>query len=290
MKNRQIRLTIGVLVGLVLFSSSLAFLFYAKQTDKSLQDDNTIEVFLAKQHIAKGEMIGLDDLEKSYLPKSYLSAAPLTEAEIIGRYAVVEMFDKELFRKEKISVLQPEQVQTPVKIEEVALEEETQAAQINDTLTLPLSLFQNIDTSLKVGDYIDIVSAIPKGAGAKNTEFDTKYIALHILISSFVSNSIQMQELVKQTDNKFVYADSVVVEMSPNEIRNFFATYYKTQELNTNRVFNTSKESKGHLWMIKCSSSEDERLQQTKDRLMVDHIAQKKRAKAVESVSISYEE
>lgn len=288
MKNRQIRLIIGILVGLVLFSSSLAFLFYTKQGDVKAHDENSIEVFIATKHLAKGNMITHSDLGKSYLPQSYIAGVPLTEAEIIGRYASVDIFEKELFRKEKLSMLAPQKNEILPKVEEVAVEE-SKESQKSDTVALPLSLFQNIDTTLKSGDFIDIVSVIPKEIKTKNTKFETKYIALHVLIDSFISGSTKTQEVVSKDDKKLIYADSVVFEMKPNDIKNFFSTYYKTQELNANRVFNTSKNSRGHLWMVKCSASENEALKKTKDKLMVDHVTQRKRIVAKESVSISYE-
>lgn len=294
MKNRQTRIIIGILVGLVLFASSIALLMYTKQSKQVVENPNNIEVYVANKHLSKGVKIGASDIEKAYLPSSYMPSSPLTPDEIIGRYTQVEIFVKEPLRKEKISLLQPTQEQSnvqassAVKIQEMPVQKELQ---ISDTVTVPLTLFQNIDTTLKAGDYIDIVSIIPTTSQGKEMEFNTKYIALHVLINSFVSNTVKIENVTLTQDNKLLRADGVVFEMSPSDIKNFLSTYYKAQELNANRVFNTSKTNSGHLWMVKCSDEIDEKTQKTKDRLMVDYVSsyKKARAKTVEQVSISYE-
>lgn len=304
MKNRQVRLIIGILVGLVLFSSSLAFLFYTKQDQVESQNKDNIEVYVASKKLAMGEMIGASDLQKTYLPKSYIVGAPLSEAEIIGRYASVDIFTNELFRKEKISLIEPKLVlsDTISDTKEEGIKEEALTQELSDTITLPLSLFQNIDTSLKKGDKIDIVSTIPDIQNAnlntREQEFKTKYIATKITIHSFVSNAHEVNTMTSvDSEQKLIYADSVVLEMSPKVIKNFFGAYYKTQELNANRVYNTTQTNKGHLWMVKCAKEDDSLYQNQKERLMVDYIVvQTKKAvqiakkKAKEKVSISYEE
>jgi hypothetical protein len=290
MKNRQIRLIMGILVGLVLFSSSLAFLFYSKQDSKIHSNEKNVEMYIASRHLNRGDMIHASDVEKVYLPKSYLSVPPLTQSELMGRYAAVEIFAKEPLRKEKLSLVKPQEKQVKKSIKKAEIVPEHKATQVNDTVTLSLNLFQNIDTSLKAGDYIDIVSVLPKSRKSKNMELETKYIALHVLINSFVSNTNKIETAIKKEGKNIARADSVVFEMSPKEIKNFFSTYYKTQELNANRVFNTARTNKGHLWMVKCSDEDNQKVQKLKDRLMVDYVAvQHKRAKRVERVSISYE-
>jgi hypothetical protein len=294
MKNRQTRIIIGILVGLVLFASSIALLMYTKQSGQAVESSNNIEVYVANQHLTQGHKITASDIVKAYLPSSYIPSAPLTPDEIIGRYTQVEIFAKEPLRKEKISLLQPTEEQpktlesSAVKIQEMPAQK---GLQMSDTVTVPLTLFQNIDTTLKTGDYIDIVSIIPSASRGKDMEFNTKYIALHVLINSFVSNAAKIDNVTLTQEKKILRADSVVFEMSPSDIKNFLSTYYKTQELNANRVFNTSKTNNGHLWMVKCSDEVDEKSQKAKDRLMVDYVStyKKVRAKAVEQVSISYE-
>jgi len=289
MKNKQTRIIIGILVALVLFSASIALLMYSKQATSDTKSVNNIEVYIAKVHLSQGEMINAGDIEKAYLPKSYLSFTPLTQSEIMGRYAKVEIFAKEPLRKEKLSIIKPESNASSMKIVEV----KTEVSSINesptlDTITVDLSIFKNIDSSLEVGDHIDILSVMPKKK-SKETEYITKYVALNVTINSFERGGIKTDTLVTHKESKAVYADAIVFEMLPSDIKNFLSLYYRTQELNSNRVFNINKDNNGHLWMVKCSSEVDRNAQREKNSMLLDHVVRYKKKKSIQRVSISYE-
>lgn len=291
MKNRQTRIIMGILVGLVFFSSSIALLMYSKQNSLSKYVQGHVEVYVASKHLNKGDLINPKDIEKVSLPKSYLAFTPLTDSEIMGRYAKVEIFAKEPFRREKISITQPIEVkqiiakQVLVKTPDI---EEIQYVK-RDTITVSLSMFKNIDSSLKKGDYIDIVSLKAKNTKSKNTEYSTKYVALKVKINSFISNMKKIKKYTFNTSNGVGVADSVVFEMNPDEIKNFLSVYYTTQEFNAKRVFN-NKSNAGHLWMVKCSGVKDDKKDMIKKRMLIDHIQTVyKRRKAPAKVSISYE-
>lgn len=288
MKNRQIRLTIGILVGLVLFSSSLALLFYSKQDTPKIEKVKNIEVYAAKRYISKGTILTRADIKKIKIPDTYIDFTPLKQSEILGRYAAVDILDKEPLRKEKLSISNPQTEQLATNVKSQELEEALTSTQAykKDTLTVSLTRFQNVDMSLKTGDYIDIVSIFPKKSGKG---FDTKYVALKVKIDSFSNGSTSMNSMSMQVKEKTVLANSVVFEMTPTDIKNFFASYYETQTLNSNRVFNTKKISKGHLWMIKCSKDEDKQDQELKKHLLVDHVKRYRAVSGEQKVSISYE-
>ncbi|MDF1876849.1 hypothetical protein JHD47_03350 [Sulfurimonas sp. SAG-AH-194-L11] len=295
MRNRQTRIIMGILVGLVLFSSSIALLMYSKQDSLSEYVEGHIEVYVATKHLNKGDLISSEDIDKAYLPKSYIAFTPLTQSEIIGRYAKVEIFAKEPLRKEKISLTKPNEepiVSKQLVREKVKVKVLKTKKLKKDTITVTLSLFQNIDASLKQGDYIDILSVIPKISKGKTSRYDTKYVALKVKIHSFVSNYKQVKRYItSDIDGKSLTADSIIFEMSPNEIKNFLSVYYKTQELNSNRVFNSKKSNEGHLWMVKCSTNEDDKQQKMKNKMLVDHkTTYRKRVAKRDKVSISYED
>lgn len=306
MKNRQIRLIIGVLVGLVLFSSSLALLFYTKQDAKATQTQELVEVIVAKHKLLRAEIISSNDIKEMMLPKSYVGEKPLMSSEIIGRYTTVDIFEGELFRAEKLSLEAPRNETQNVAASETLLQNELKQEQPqlqrHDTVMLPLTLFQNLDTTLKKGDIIDIVSTLPQIQNTSLNQgeraFRTKYIATKIEIDSFVMGAQNTNTLVNTNkEGALTFADGVVLIMEPKEIKNFFSTYYKTQELNANRVYNASQTNKGHLWMIKCAKVEEGNAALAKERLMVDFIAvqtkkavQRAKVAKKEQVSISYEE
>jgi len=292
MKNRKMRLLVGILVGLVFFSSSLALLLYLKQgSSNSIEKTESIGVYITTRTIKKGELLQARDISETILPRSYISETPLTAAEIIGRYALTDIFTKEPLRKEKLSLTQPleeknveEEVYEPQVVESVSSFDENR-----DTMTVPLYVFKNIDETLKAGDYIDILTIVPKKSDSR--EFITKYVALHILINSFISHATKVDSIVSVNDkNEVSRASAVVFEILPGDIKNLLSSYYKTQQLNTKSVYNTARSNGGHLWMVKCTTSLDPAIQKFKSKMLIDHVTvYKRRKKAVHKVSISYE-
>ena len=295
MKNRKMRLIIGMLIGLVLFSSSVALLMYTKINKEEPKSVASVEVYVASKHISRGEKIVARDLTKASLPKSYLAFTPLTASEIIGRYATVDIFAKEPMRKEKLSLSRPvdkkvvAKVEKKKKVEEDEILEPVQKGVNSDTLTVSLSLFSNIDSSLKVGDTIDIISVLT----SNGVKFKSKYVALHLPIYAFVKNNMRVGSYLFKSGENMATADSIVFSMTPNEIKNFLDMHYTTQELNENRVL-ANPGNRGHLWMVKCSNEENKNLTKVKEHMMVDYKQkiikrQRQRKKKKETVSISYE-
>ena len=290
MKNRKMRLVIGMLIGLVIFSSSVALLMYTKIGKEENKSVASVEVYVATTHLKRGDIIKARDIKKSSIPKSYLSFTPLMDTEIVGRYARVDIFAQEPMRKEKLSINPPvkktvETAKAVVEEPKVIVEEKI----AKDTITVSLSVFKNIDSSLKKGDLIDIVSVFSKNAQSSYSKYKTRYVALSVPISSFVSNSTKVDSYITRGKDSVTVADSIVFEMQPDEIAKFLSVYYETQELNAKRVL-ANKGNRGHLWMVKCSTSEDLKVEKTKERMMVDHkkkVIQRKRAS--NPVSISYE-
>jgi len=288
MRNRQTRIVIGVLVGLVLFASSIALLMYSKQSSLSQYVEGHVNVYVTSKHLALGHKITQSDITKASLPKSYLAFTPLTESEIVGRYTTVQMFAKEPLRREKISTTKPITKQVVVPKKEVVKVQKKQVSS-HDTITVSLNIFKNIDSSLKKGDTIDIISVISKRSNTNNTNYSTKYIVLSAKINSFVSNFSHTKKYITKGQKGSLIADSVVFEMSPEDIKNFLSVYYTTQELNSKRVLNSKT---GHLWMVKRSRVVNVKDEKLKKSMMIDHKQKvyRKRRAAAPKVSISYED
>jgi Flp pilus assembly protein CpaB len=300
MKNRKTRLIMGIMVGLVLFSSSVALLLYLKQTGQQQSAVENIEVFVAAKNIKKGELLDAHSIKKAHLPKSYISFSPLQDSEIMHRYARVNIYKDEPIRQEKISINKPEQEskKTPKqaftkKVQKDVWSDEDVVEQISkDTISVSLSLFKNQNTPLKAGDYVDIVSVIPSSSSKSNSSFSTKYIALHVQIQNFLHDTQIMKKMIRYQEKKQpLRANAVVLIMSPKEIKNFLTVYYKTQQLNNNRVYNANGAYGGQLWLIKTTQTVDKKLQAEKSRLLIDRKIYKKQYKRPqEKVRISYEQ
>jgi len=296
MKQKKTKIIIGVLLALVLFASSIALLMYSKQSKLNKYVETHVEVYISSHPLSKGDMIGADDIKISSLPKSYIGFTPLTKEEIIGRYVSVDMLGQEPMRPEKITQTKPSSKK--IQKEQVSITNVNQEIEKvdGDTIAISMNVFRNLDTSLKKGDFIDIVSVKPKSTKRDNKEYVTKYIALHVEINSFILNSKSVQKLRVQKydkDNKpngFDVADSIIIEMSPKNIKNFLNMYYTTLNMNANRV-NMTKANNGHLWMVKCASLKNSKIQKDKNSLMVDAKIYKKKVRKsnVDKVVISYE-
>ena len=282
MRNRKTRIIIGVLVGLIFFSSSIALLMYSKQNDLSQYVEEHIEAYVTTKHLFRGDLIGPSDIEKAFLPKSYLSFAPLTKSEIVGRYANVEIFTKEPIRKEKISQSEPIDEKPVVIIQKVEVKKDTKKTEdeipeivaTKDTITLSMSMFKNIDGTLKVGDHIDILSVIPVAGKSKEFQYTTKYVALNVKINTFISRSQKIRQYILKGEKSTTLADSIVFEMAPKEIEKFLSLYY----------------SVGQLWMVRCSPESTKNDEKVKNAMLVKKRVVRKTRARVTGVSISYEQ
>ena len=135
----------------------------------------------------------------------------------------------------------------------------------------------------------------------RDYKFTTKYIALHVPIASFVRNSTSVNEYSRiiysdgAKQNQVSIADSVVLKITPSNIKNLLPMYYKTQDLNGNRVY-SSKDNRGHLWMIKAMENVDEELEKEKSKMLINTKKAKPKpkrrrtVKRIKRVSIAYED
>lgn len=281
------------MVGLVLFSSSVALLLYLKQSNHTQDAQASVTLFVAAKNLKKGELLDAHSIKQAKFPKSSLSFTPLSDTEIMHRYARVDIYKGEPIRKEKISQTKPIE-NAPLKrtaVKKAAVQTlpktDRDVEQITqDTISVSLSLFKNNITLLSAGDYVDIVSAI----ASKSDNFTTKYVALHVKVNHFIANHKVTKSMLRYDEKKQpIRATAVVFSMSPKEIKNFLAVYYKTQQLNANRVYNTNHYG-GQLWLIKTPKVINKELQAQKQRLLIDRkVYRKKSSRPQERVRISYE-
>ncbi|MBA3026448.1 MAG: hypothetical protein FP820_08565 [Sulfurimonas sp.] len=293
MRDKKIKILVGILLSLIVFTSSVAFLMYTKQSAIRKNLEENVDVYVSAKDIKKGDMIGAKEMQLAHLPKSYVGTQALTQEEIMGHYATVDMLKNEPLRAEKLSLQKPQEeaesvVITASDINTSAGEKKELQVIDSDTLPIPLDLFRNIDTSLTKGDYIDIVSVMPKRGEGNEIEFTTRYIALHVQIASIVFPYTPPQD-EKSKVKPVSIPGGIVLRMEPKDIKNFLKLYYTVQNINNNRVYN--EQNKGHLWMIKCSQTSDTDIENYKQVLVLDSQKKIQKAKAAAnySVSIIYE-
>ena len=291
------KMVILILVGLVIFTTSLALLLYSQEQEmkKGEAAMHLVEVYVSAKDIARGELIEADAIKKAMLPQEFVTE-PLTATEIVGRYAQVDILQNEPIRARKIALTKPQESNVTKVEQPQQVQEEQEVAVGYDTIAIPLSAFKNIDTSLKRGDKIDIVSVESKQKG-RDFEFRTKYIAIGVTIDSFIAQAKEVESYIAgyTEGGEPIYAQSIVLRISPKEIKNFLKLYYKTLSLNESRVYNNSTNN-GHLWIVKCAPKEDEATKKAKEKMLADYVVKTKKVyrkkvvhKEAEAV-ISYEQ
>jgi hypothetical protein len=302
MGQKKTKIFIGILLTLIMFASSLALVMYSKQNELKKQVESQVEVYVSAKDLKEGDSIGAKEIVLKKMPKSYIDFTPLTKEEILGRFAKVVIFANEPLRPEKITLTKVVQEDKKEVATPKAKEEEPAVKRLSsDTVSLSLELFKNLDISLQKDDFIDIVSVSPSKKERDDYEFATTYVALHVKIHSFGSGTKEMQKTVheeydeKTKQSRRSVADTLILEMSPLEIKNFLAMYYKTQELNAQKVHST-KENRGHLWMVRCSSDANDTFAKEKEMLLLKEKINKLKVEnnpkppIVHAVKISYEE
>jgi Flp pilus assembly protein CpaB len=292
-RQKKDKILIVALSSLILFSSSLALMMYIKSTEVKVQPvEEKVVVYVTNGQLDQGTQIKAEDIQKKVIPKSYVSFSTLMPEEIVGKYAKVAFLPQEPFRAEKLSLIKEELKRVTNVVRSKADEQKRDLVISNDSVSLSLNLFKNIDYSLKSGDYIDIVTVKNDKKG-----FKTTYVALHVKILSFsnMGSTLSTYQIFRTTDKKKerVVADTIVLDMPPRDIKNLLIAYYSSQELNSKRVY-TSKNNAGHLWIIKTDSLVDNKKQAAKKSLLLDkkivytkRVAKKRRA--TQKVLISYE-
>lgn len=293
MRHKKDKILIVALSSLVLFTSSLAFTFYTKREAKGSDTEEKVMVLVTKKALLKGEKIGPEHLEnKAFLKNSVTFKVPMTE-EILGKYANTDMLESEPIRLEKVTLNTALFIDKPIDKNETSLKKYEEIVFSNNSVTLPMSLFRNSDYSLKSGDFIDIATVKEMASGEK---FQTVYTALHVPVLAFgfkgdlKPSFTQMFTINKEVKKEF--ADSIVLDMSPKEIKNFLASYYGAQEFNEKKVHN--KDNTGHLWMVKTHKNVLDAHVKEKEGFLVDVKPPKQKydapKKSASSVVVSYEQ
>ncbi len=298
MKKDRTRLIIGILLSLVLFSSSVGLWLYSKEKNMDKEMQKMRYVYVMAKNVKKGTKISDEDIKLEKYPQQIITWNVPKKGNILHRYAKTDLYKGEPLMSSKLSI-KPIVEKKIVANKPVIDQEEQNLTVLNsfkgDSITLPLKSFHNIDPTLRKGDKIDIVSidaslnALRKGENIK-----TKYAALGVTVLSFGYGTSLYKKIVKKVLNKnrqvakTLFADTITLAVTPENVKNLLALYYKTKALNAQRPYNDN--NKGHLWLVK-SKIDDENILKEKEKLLLDYKkAQKKRSyKKPQSVRIEYE-
>lgn len=286
MKHKKDKIIIVALSSLVLFSSSIALMLYLKgKNTVSNVNIKTVQIYVASKELKKSEQLSANSIKLKSYAQEQINFPILTKEEIIGKYTNMAIYKDEPMRLEKLSVTKSvdDSSEQVIKIDTT-----DRFFTQYDAFTLPLSMFQNIDFSLKSGDLIDIVSI----ANPEEKNLKTRYAALQVKVLGFSKNGENIKSYIsyKKTDKEVLQelADTVILDMKPRYIKNVLSLYYETQSLSKKRINSHEKQS-GHLWIVKTQESLDKKMLQEKEKLLVDNVVKRYSSKKVQKAKISYE-
>lgn len=270
-QKKTVILGIGFL-SLAIFMIIVIAMISIKKSDAAAVAEKNIEAFVASRNIPVGQKITLDDIEKRSLPKEYVGEQPLAIGDIVEHYASVDIMKSDLIRSEKMGLVAlPEPMRSAD--ENASFEEKVaDKVMVHDMISLPLNVFKNPDTTLHVGERIDILGI--SEYGEVKPQFATRYIALSVKVGGFMKDGQAVDKIASVTvDEKTqaatkVMADEILLDMAPPEIGRFLSLYYRSQVLNNDHAHNANNLFQGHIWMVKCNPGISVREESQKQRMM----------------------
>lgn len=240
--NKQTAIIL-VLASLLLSTLGAAFYFYNMHQTTLQNNNKKVKVYVAKDAIKKNKEITINDIKEHLITKQELLNKPLTQQEIIGKFAKVDILKNELFIKEKISDL-------PIETEEKEFLKHT-----NNSYNIAYRFFRNPNYTLIKGDLIDIVTSYQKTVD-KLPEFETQYVGKNIKVLGFIHDGqaipkgVTKMKIIKEVNKELkeitedVKADEIVLDIQDKTLLTLIDDFQK----------------KGNqMWMIKSKSRVDKK-------------------------------
>lgn len=251
--NKQI-IIILILASLLFSAVGSAFYFYKKNKQAQQSKDELVTVFIAKENIKKGTLLTVKNLAKTKIARQYLLNKPLLKKEILGKYTNETIYQNEIFLKQKLT--------TKILKEKLKILDFT-----NSSYNFKFKNFENPNYTLIQGDFINIISVLPKGElnkKGKYTDFDTQYVANNIKVLGFIRDGYNESEVITKQKIKRVVkkktveevidvkADELILDMNPQVLLKLLTDYNKGNQL----------------WMVK--TKESIKVEEDKKELQVE--------------------
>lgn len=243
-------LMIGMM-SISLFAVLIAVMMYLRAEDARISKGKMVSVYVAKTAINEGTQIDMKQLEIRNISSDTPGIESLVMSEVVGMYAKSDILAQEMIRQDKLS-------KTPIV--EAIQKEETLEIEQNvssglDTITLPASVFKNIDSELKTGDRVDIVG-IESTTKPEGKDIHSRYIATNVNILRLLQAQPAPQgEKDTEAAPPLPRVEKVVLEMSPGQISRFLSYYYRSLALNQERSYNADNQFMGHMWIVRAGNN-----------------------------------
>ena len=230
--NKQI-IIILILASLLFSALGAAFYFFKKNKQAQKSKNELVTIYIAKADIPKGTLITVKQMAQTKIAKQFLLNKPLMKKEIIGKYTSEKIFKNEMFLKQKLS--------TQIEKERAKVLDFT-----SSSYNMKFDMFDNPNYTLVQGDFINIISVLPKGqpnSKGKYLDFDVQYVAKNIKVLGFIkdglneSSSITKEKIKKVIKKKVVEelvnvkANELILDINPNVLISLIKDYNKGNQL-----------------------------------------------------------
>ncbi len=230
--NKQI-IIILILASLLFSALGAAFYFFKKNKQAQKSKNELVTIYIAKADIPKGTLITVKQMAQTKIAKQFLLNKPLMKKEIIGKYTSEKIFKNEMFLKQKLS--------TQIEKERAKVLDFT-----SSSYNMKFDMFDNPNYTLVQGDFINIISVLPKGqpnSKGKYLDFDVQYVAKNIKVLGFIkdglneSSSITKEKIKKVIKKKVieelvnVKANELILDINPNVLISLIKDYNKGNQL-----------------------------------------------------------
>jgi hypothetical protein len=202
-----------ILSSLLLSALGGAFYFYTKHKNLQKNSDKLKVILVAAKDINKSKKIVQSDIKQVQIAKKYILTTPLFDREIIGKYAKENIYNNEIFRKEKlISELTDINITKKGEIEKFK----------NNSYNIDYKLFRNPNYTLKKDDILNIVSVYPKSSNGTNASPNAvQYVAKHIKVIGFIRDGVEVEKSIEKVNRTRMVKNKQIkeeVDVKANEL------------------------------------------------------------------------
>jgi hypothetical protein len=238
---------------------SAVYLYFEKEESKNLSNE-LITIFIAGKLIKKNEKVEKTDIKKRVIAKKYLLDKPMLLKEIVGKIAKSDIYENEMFRKDKL-------------ITKLEKEESTLLEFIYNSCNISFELFENPNYNLVKGDYINIISVYPANTNKSTLDYKVNYVAKNIRVLGFLEKGKAVETTFRTSKKSMVdkktkkkkivtkeyYADEVLLDVKSDILLRLIDDYNKGKQL----------------WMIKTKKPKEKKVEVVKEKIEEEPILTK---------------
>ncbi|RXK04752.1 hypothetical protein [Halarcobacter bivalviorum] len=259
--NRQL-IVILILASLLLSALGAAFYFYKKGVEEKKSVNELVTVYIAKDNIEKGTLLQVKHLAQTQIARQFILNEPLLKKEILGKYTKENIYKHEIFLKQKLTTKVEKEKAKVIPFEK-------------SSYNIKFDLFENPNFSINQGDYINIISVLPKGKidkKGKYSDYDVQYVAKNIKILGFLRNGFRESETITKQKVKKIVKKQEIEELIDVKAEELILDVDLKVLLKLIKDYNKGNQ----LWMVKTKFAPEIKAFKDEDKQVVKEKTNKK--------------